>query len=99
MWWLVLGIVIGALGFWLVSWAKAHKVAVQWYEWLLGVIAIGLGALALQNYYAFLREMEPQAAMVMLALLGIPALALAIIAVGLAWWQNTKKVAGAPKKS
>ena len=96
MWWLVLGIVIGAGGWWLASWTRAKKIAVKWYEWVLGVIAVGLGLLALQNYYAFLREMEPQAAVVMLAVLGIPALVIAAIAVFLVWWEaRTAK----PKKA
>jgi len=96
MWWLVLGIVIGVVAWWLVGWTRAHKIAVTWYEWLLGALGVGLGLLALQNYYAFLREMEPHAANVMLGLLGIPALVLAAIAVFLVWWQGrTSK----PKKA
>ncbi|MBI5300808.1 MAG: dehalogenase [Chloroflexi bacterium] len=88
MMWLVTGVIIGVVGWWLVSWTRAHKIGVTWYEWLLAVLALGLGLLALQNYYAFLREMEPNAAVVMLALLGVPALILAGLAVFLVWWQG-----------
>ncbi|MBI5650325.1 MAG: dehalogenase [Chloroflexi bacterium] len=98
MWWLILGIAIGVIGWWLVAWTRAKKIAVKWYEWLLAVIALGFALLALQNYYAFLREMEPYSAGVMLALLGVPALIFAVIAVGLVWWENTK-VAKTPAKN
>ena len=39
MWWLILGIAIGVIGWWLVAWTRAKKIAVKWYEWLLAVIA------------------------------------------------------------
>jgi len=97
MLWLVLGLLIGVGGWWLVSWARARKLGVKWYEWLLGVLAVGFALLAIQNYAAFLREMEPYSANVMLALLGVPALLLAGLAVFLVWWRSRKT--SAPTKA
>ncbi len=90
MMWLILGLIIGAGGWWLVSWTRARKLGVRWYEWLLGALAVALALLAIQNYTAFLREMEPYAASVMLALLGVPGLILAALAVFLVWWRGRK---------
>jgi hypothetical protein len=64
---------------------------VRWYEWLLAALAVALALLAIQNYTAFLSEMEPHAANVMLALLGIPALILAALAVFSVWWRGRKE--------
>lgn len=99
MWWLIIGLVLGAAGWWLVSWTRSNKINVKWYEWVLIVLAVLMAALTVMDYTTLTREMEPAAAGVILWLYGIPALLLAAIAVGLIWWQNNKKAAVAPKKS
>ncbi|MDE3088030.1 MAG: DUF1418 family protein, partial [Chloroflexota bacterium] len=88
MMWFVLGLVVGAGGWWLGSWTSARKLGVRWYEWLLAALAVAFALLAIQNYTAFLKEMEPNAANVMLVLLGIPALVLAALAVFSVWWRG-----------
>ena len=99
MWWLILGLIIGVGGWWLVSWTRSRKIAVKWYEWLLAALAVIFALLGIQNYFAFLREMEPNAAGVMLAVLGIPGLVLAGITVFLVWWRGRSSHAVAPSKS
>jgi hypothetical protein len=97
MLWLILGVIIGVGGWWLVSWTRTRNVKVTWYEWLLAVIALVFALLAIQNYTASVAELEPGAAWVLLALFGVPALIFAAIAGFLVW--RRQKGASAPAKA
>ena len=77
MGWFLYGLFIGAGGMRLVMWVRQEQVDVAWYAWALGVIALALGALAGQNFFASFKELEPRAAWMGLVLIGIPALILA----------------------
>lgn len=90
MWWLIIGLVLGAAGLWLASWARAKNIRIQWYAWIPIVLAVLLFALAAMDYNAFTAEKEPTAAGFALGFYGIPGLVLALIAGGLVWWQNRK---------
>jgi hypothetical protein len=98
MGWLVIGAVLGGAGFWLLSWARAKKISIKWYVWILVVLAVLMAALTAMDYDTLTLEMEPAAAGVVLWLFGGPALTLAMLAVGLVWWQN-RKTFSAPTKS
>ena len=80
MGWFLYGLFIGAGGMRLVMWVQKEQVDVAWYAWALGVIALALGALAGQNFFASFKELEPRAAWMGLVFIGIPALILAGIA-------------------
>jgi hypothetical protein len=95
MWWLILGVIIGAGGWWLVAWTRKQNLRVTWYEWALAVLAVVFALLAIQNYFASVAELEAQAGAIMLALFGVPALILAAIAWFLVW--RRQKSAPAPK--
>jgi len=93
MLWLILGLIIGAGGFWLVSWVRAKGISVRWYEWLLAVLAVLLALLALQLFFASLAELEPRAAWLLLLFVGLPAIILGAIAWFLPW--RRQRAAGA----
>ncbi len=97
MWWLILGVIIGVGGWWLVSWTRKQNLRVTWYEWLLAVLAVVFALFAIQNYFASVAELEAQAGAIMLALFGVPALILAAIAWFLVW--RRQKSAQAPKSA
>ncbi len=71
--WVILGIVIGIVLYHVASRARAGKLKVRWYQWVLGVLATCLLLLAVQNYLALQAELEPAAAGLALGLFGLPA--------------------------
>ena len=85
MWWLIIGLVLGVVIYWL---ATRHKFT--WYEWVLAVLGVILILFAFQNYFASQLEYEPRAGNIMLWMFGLPGLILLVIAGGLAWWQSRK---------
>ena len=87
MWWLILGLLIGAGIFWL---ATQHKFKVTWYEWVLAILGVILILFAIQNYSASLFENEPRAGGIMLWMFGLPGLVLMAIAAVLSWMQSRK---------
>lgn len=95
--WLIIGLILGAGGLWLASWARAKNITIKWYAWIPIVLAVLVFALLVMDYMTLNTEMEPAAAGVILWLYGIPGLVLALIAAGLVWFQN-KKPTSAPKQ-
>lgn len=87
MWWLILGLLIGAGIYWL---ATQNKFKLTWYEWVLGVLGVILVLFALQNYSASQFELEPRAGGIMLWMFGLPGLVLMAIAGVLSWMQSRK---------
>jgi len=94
MWWLILGLIVGVVGYWLVLWTRAKGVKVTWYEWLIAVIALLFALGAIQNFFASFAELESQAAWVLLLLFGVPALVL-----GAVDWFLVKRRRAKPAKS
>jgi hypothetical protein len=92
MLWLILGLIIGAGAVGLTWYAQARQLQIRWYEWLLGAAGIILALLAIQNYLASFAELEPQAAPVLMAMFGVPAVILAGIAVFLVWRRQRAAV-------
>ncbi|OGO38468.1 MAG: hypothetical protein A2Z03_01340 [Chloroflexi bacterium RBG_16_56_8] len=97
--WLILGLIIGVGGWWLVSWTRKQNLKVTWYEWLLTVLAVVFALLAIQNFQASFAELEPGAAWILLALFGIPAVILEAIALFLVWRRQKGAKALAPAKA
>ena len=87
MFWLIIGLLLGAGFFWL---ATGGKVSFRWYEWLLVVLGVILILFAIQNYSASQLELEPRAGGIMLWLFGLPGLILAAVAGVLAWMRARK---------
>ncbi len=99
MWWLIIGVIVGVGGWWLVSWTGKKNWGVKWYEWLLGVVALLFALLAIQNLTASYAELEPQAGWILLALFGVPALILAALAAFLVWRRQKGAKTPAPAKA
>ena len=95
--WLIIGLILGAVGFWLKSWARARNINIKWYSWVFIVLAVLAFALMVMDFRTMTLEMEPTAAEGVLWLYGIPGLVLALTAVGLIWWQNRKPAAMSTK--
>lgn len=84
MWWLILGILLGVGALFLYT-RKDIKLA--WYDWVILVVAIVLYLLAIENYSGSMAELEPRAAVLLLASFGLPAVILTAI-VGVRVWRN-----------
>jgi len=80
--WFILGLVVGAGLLVLNYWLRKQKIVIKWYEWLIGVIGLGLLRFMIQNIVGSVREMETNAAWHFLWLIGLPA----VIFLVLAWW-------------
>jgi hypothetical protein len=96
--WLIIGAILGGVGVWFSSLARSKNISIQWYVWIIGVLAVLLAALTALDYETLILEMEPATAGVVLWLFGGPALILALIAISLVWWHN-RKTNRAPMKS
>jgi hypothetical protein len=89
--WLIIGLIVGVLLFWLgVSLKNAGKQG-TWYEWLILVIGVFLLMFSAANYFGSQLEMEPKAANLFLLFVGLPAVILILIAWQL--WARRKKTA------
>lgn len=77
--WLVIGLVLGALLIWLVSFMKSKGMAFKWYEWIIGLIGMALLLFTVQNFFGSQAELEPKAANMFLLVTGLPALILLAI--------------------
>ncbi len=88
MLWIILGILIGASFALLVT---RSTIKMQWFDWVLLVLAIGFAVLAIQNYTSSLEELEPTAATILLVMFGLPAVMFGAI-VGVRAWRNRPAV-------
>src|SRR5512145_749262 len=80
MMWLAIGIVLGLGLAYLVSASRSGRVRVRWYQWLLGIAAVGLLLLAIQNYLALQDELEFKMAGFALMAFGVPGVISAVLA-------------------
>lgn len=92
MFWIILGILIGA-GFVFLLMRKPVKMA--WLDWVLLALAVIFALLAIQNYTASLEELEPKAAAILLVMFGLPAVIFSAI-VGVRAWRSRPAI---PAKS
>jgi len=79
MGWFIYGLVMGGG-----ITALALNVSLQWYVWLLTVLALVMFTLTIQHYVGSIREQEPIPARRGALALGLPGVALAIAATVLA---------------
>jgi hypothetical protein len=88
--WFIFGLIVGAGILALVLWLRNRNIGMKWYEWIIGVIGLGLLLLMVQNIIGSVREMETLAAWQFLWIIGLPALILLSLAWWLPWRRNRK---------
>ncbi len=65
----------------MILWMRNRDIKATWYEWLIGIAGFLMLLFAVQNFFASYAEAEPNAAIMFLPVLGLPAL----ILLGVAW--------------
>jgi hypothetical protein len=88
--WFIFGLIVGAGILALVLWLRNRNIGMKWYEWIIGVVGLGLLLLMVQNIIGSVREMETLAAWQFLWIIGLPALILLSLAWWLPWRRNRK---------
>ena len=81
------GLIIGAVVLTLVFWIRNQDISLTWYEWLIGVLGLGLLLFTVQNFFGSLSEFESMAAWLFLPVTGLPSL----ILLGLAWFLAQRR--------
>ena len=77
--WLVIGLIVGALVFWLAAMMKSKGMSFKWYEWVIGLIGLALLLFTIQNFFGSQAELEPKAASMFLLVTGLPAVILLVL--------------------
>jgi len=77
--WLVIGLIVGALIFWLATMMKSKGMSFKWYEWVIGLIGLALLLFTIQNFFGSQAELEPKAASMFLLVTGLPAVILLVL--------------------
>jgi len=90
MFWLIVGLVLGAVIFWV---ATGGFVKLTWYEWVLGILGIILILFAIQNFGASQVAHEPKAGNLLLLIFGLPGLIFAAVAGVLVFLRGKKEAA------
>jgi uncharacterized membrane protein HdeD (DUF308 family) len=93
MWWFLFGLVLGVGILALVLRVRARKIRMTWYEWIMGIAALVLILLVIQNFVGSLAEEETRAAWMGVLFLGIPAVILGVLAVRLPWQRRVRSKA------
>ncbi|ACZ62418.1 hypothetical protein [Dehalococcoides mccartyi] len=79
---MLIGAVVTAGLFGVILWLRKQNIKVSWYEWLIGAMGLGLLLLAVQHFFGAMTEHFSFAAWTGLAIIGIPASILMLVA-----WQ------------
>lgn len=72
--WVLIFLALGVGLTLLVVWLRGRQISVSWWEWLLGALGMLLLLTAVQNFVTAFAELESDAAWLMLALFGFPAI-------------------------
>ena len=89
--WFVAGLVLGAGIVALVLWLRARRIAVSWYEWLMGTLGLLLLLWTVHDFFASMAEYNEIAAWTFLWMLGGPALILLALALFLPWRRHRRQ--------
>lgn len=84
MWWFLFGLIMGAGVMYLV--VQSENRALSWYIWVIGALALLLGTLTVQHFFASYKELERKAAWRGVLIMGVPTLILA----GVTFWLLSK---------
>lgn len=79
MLWLILGLVIGCVLYFLISGVRKGNLKITWYQWVLGAISVSMLLFTVQNYLGFQQELESNAGNFILMTVGLPAIILAAL--------------------
>ena len=79
------GLVLGVVGMLLFQVVR-RGVVISWYEWLIGAIGVVLLYLGVWHFFASLRELEPTAGWLGLAVIALPGIILLVVA-----WQLARR--------
>jgi hypothetical protein len=82
---LAIGVVLLAMAWWL----RNKKVAVKWYDWVIGITGLALLMYTLSNITSFAAS-ENSAPLIIFLIIGLPSLVLISIA-GLMPWMRHRK--------
>ena len=88
--WFIIGLILGAGLLALVLLLRTRKIAVKWYEWLIGAIGLILLLFTIQNFTGSLAEHEKFAAWTFLWLSGVPSIILIGVSLFLPWRRYFK---------
>ena len=77
--WLVIGLIVGALLLWLVTFMKSKNMAFTWYEWVIRSHRPASTLFTIQNFFGSQAELEPKAASMFLLVTGLPAVILLVV--------------------
>ncbi|MBO32868.1 MAG: dehalogenase [Rhodospirillaceae bacterium] len=69
----IYGVILGSGGMALWNWMQAENISAAWYTWPLMALALALCTLTIHHFLASHAELEPKAAWVGLAIIGVPA--------------------------
>lgn len=89
MLWLIIGTVLGIGLFWMIQHSRRPEVTTTWYGWVLGVLAVLLGLVAIEVLAGSFAESEPRAAWLGMLAFAVPAAILGVLA-----WLLPTKLAG-----
>ena len=73
------GLILGFGLLALVLWLRSRRIVVKWYEWLIGVLGLGLLLFTVHDFFASLAEHEEFAAWTFFWVFGVPAIILLAI--------------------
>ncbi|APH13078.1 dehalogenase [Dehalococcoides mccartyi] len=79
--WFLIGLILGVSFLGLMMGLRTRKISLSWYEWVIGVLGLGLLLFTIQNYFGSLAEVEPKAAYMFLLVTGLPS----IIVLAVTW--------------
>ena len=78
--WLIIGLLVGIGLMLLVMQLRNKGISLTWYEWLIGLVGLGLLLYTIQNLVGSFAEFEPNAAWLFVLVLGLPAIILMAVA-------------------
>lgn len=82
------GMIIGAAIVVLIMWLRSKDIAVKWYEYLMGALAILLAIATVDHYFGSLAGYESTAAWFGALIFGISAIIFAAVAFQLVWRRH-----------
>jgi hypothetical protein len=83
----VIGFILGIALLSLVLWIRSKGISVRWYEWLLGGVGVLFAVWAVHDYFASVAEHNEFAGLMLIWMIGVPAIIFLGLAVFLPWWR------------
>lgn len=79
---MLIGVLVAVAVYAAINWLRSRNIKVDWYEWLIGIVGLILLLIAVQHYFGASSELFSFAAWTGLAIIGVPAIILLVVA-----WQ------------